>query len=59
MSIPYIISAILSPPLGFAVDIYGMRAIIAAVAPGILIIVHLLLGYTDVNVIIPLIGQGE
>lgn len=58
MSIPYIISAILSPPLGFAVDVYGWRAIIAAIAPAILIIVHLMIGYTDVNIVIPLIGQG-
>lgn len=58
MSIPYIISAALSPPLGFAVDVYGMRAIIAAIAPAILIAVHLMLAYSDVNVVIPLIGQG-
>ena len=58
MSIPYIISAALSPPLGFFIDRYGYRAVIAAIAPAILIIVHLLLAVTDVNPIGPLVGQG-
>lgn len=58
MSIPYIISACLSPPLGYAIDMYGFRACIAAVAPAILIIVHLMLGLTDVDPVGPLVGQG-
>lgn len=58
MSIPYIISACLSPPLGFFVDFFGFRAVIAAIAPLILIIVHLFLGLTKVNPIGPLVGQG-
>lgn len=58
MSIPYIISACLSPPLGFAVDIYGLRAFIAAVAPMILIIVHSCLALTKSNPVGPLVGQG-
>mgnify|MGYP003385769914 FL=1 len=58
MSIPYIISAILSPPLGYVVDVWGLRAVIAAIAPAVLILVHMLIGYTDINVVVPLVGQG-
>lgn len=58
MSIPYIISAVLSPPLGYLIDIYGMRAVISLVAPIILIVVHALLGYTTISPIGPLVGQG-
>ncbi|RYG65001.1 MFS transporter, partial [archaeon] len=58
MSIPYIISAVLSPPLGFAIDIYGMRAVIALLAPMLLIVVHAVLGYTRMSPVLPLVGQG-
>jgi MFS family permease len=49
MSIPYIISACMSPILGGFVDRFGMRAIIATIAPGALIVVHVLMGSTRVN----------
>lgn len=58
MSIPYIISAVLSPIFGFFIDRYGMRAIIATIAPMILIVVHSLLGFTDITPIGLLVGQG-
>jgi MFS family permease len=58
MSIPYIISACLSPFLGAFVDRFGYRAVIATVAPGALILVHSLLGFSDVNPVGPLVGQG-
>ena len=58
MSIPYFISAALSPFLGKFVDIFGKRAVIACLAPGVLIIVHSLMGYTDVTPVGPLVGQG-
>ena len=58
MSIPYIISATLSPFLGAAVDRYGQRAIVAAICPAALIIVHSLLGLSTVNAVGPLVGQG-
>lgn len=58
MSIPYIISAALSPPVGFLVDVYGFRAVIAAIAPAILVIVHAFLGYSKVSAVGPLVGQG-
>jgi len=59
MSIPYFISACMSPFLGFAVDRYGKRAIIATLAPMLLIIVHLTLGFApNVPGQYPLIGQG-
>jgi MFS family permease len=58
MSIPYVISACLSPILGGIVDKVGKRAIIATLAPLFLIIVHLMLGLTDINPIFPLVGQG-
>lgn len=58
MSIPYIISACLSPLLGGVVDRFGMRAIIATIAPSMLVIVHSFLGWTDVSPVGPLVGQG-
>jgi len=58
MSIPYIISATLSPFLGAVVDKVGMRAIMAALAPATLIVVHCLLAFTRVDPIGPLVGQG-
>jgi MFS family permease len=58
MSIPYIISACLSPILGGFVDRYGMRAIIATVAPAVLVVVHLLMGFTDISAVGPMVGQG-
>lgn len=58
MSIPYIISAVLSPILGGVVDRFGMRAVIATIAPCMLVIVHSFLGYTSVSPVGPLIGQG-
>jgi len=58
MSIPYIISATLSPFLGAFVDKFGLRAVMATLSPLLLVIVHGLLGYTDVNPIYPLVGQG-
>lgn len=58
MSIPYIISAILSPPLGYLVDIYGFRAIISTISPIILIFVHVFLATLSSSPVVPLIGQG-
>lgn len=58
MSIPYFISAALSPFLGKFVDVFGQRAVIAAIAPGLLIGVHTMLGYSDVSPVGPLVGQG-
>lgn len=58
MSIPYIISACLSPVLGGFVDRCGYRAIIATIAPAVLIGVHLTLAYSDVSPVGPLVGQG-
>jgi hypothetical protein len=58
MSIPYIISAVISPFLGFGVDLLGGRAILATVAPLVLIAVHSLLGFTSITPYVPLVGQG-
>ena len=59
MSIPYIISACLSPFLGGFVDRFGLRAVIATIAPAALIVVHSILGYAPtVDPIGPLVGQG-
>ncbi len=58
MSIPYIISACLSPILGGFVDKFGMRAVIATISPLMLVIVHLFLGFTSVSPVGPLVGQG-
>jgi MFS family permease len=71
MSIPYMLSATLSPFFGFVVDRIGQRAIIAFASSLILIIVHSCLSITTYNQdsnglwidktmspVIPLIGQG-
>ena len=58
MSIPYIISACLSPFLGAVVDRIGKRAFVAAISPAILIIVHSFLGFSNVSPVGPLVGQG-
>lgn len=58
MSIPYIISAVMCPFIGILIDKYGLRAVIAALGPAILIIVHALLGYSTIGPIGPLVGQG-
>ena len=58
MSIPYIISAALSPPVGYMVDLFGYRAVIATLAPAVLVIVHLFLGLSNCSPIGPLVGQG-
>lgn len=58
MSIPYTISGIVSPFIGLFIDRYGMRAIIASIAAGLVVVVHLLLGYTNVSPVGPLVGQG-
>ena len=58
MSIPYIISACLSPFLGAVVDRVGKRAFVAAISPGILMIVHSFLGFSSVSPVGPLVGQG-
>jgi MFS-type transporter involved in bile tolerance (Atg22 family) len=58
MSIPYIISAVISPFLGFLVDRIGLRAFFAFVAPVVLTIVHLLLGLSNITLYLPLILQG-
>ena len=58
MSIPYFISACISPFLGFVVDRIGKRAVIATVAPALLVAVHLTLARTGLPGQYPLIGQG-
>ena len=57
MSIPYIISGTLAPFLGLIVDRFGMRAIIITLSPVCILIVHSLLGFTDVSPVGPLVGQ--
>uniref|UniRef100_A0A6U3WEK3 Lysosomal dipeptide transporter MFSD1 n=2 Tax=Ditylum brightwellii TaxID=49249 RepID=A0A6U3WEK3_9STRA len=58
MSIPYFISAGLSPLLGFVVDNIGNRAIIASIAPLMLTAVHIQLATRSSSPVLPLIGQG-
>lgn len=58
MSIPYIISATLSPFLGGFVDRFGMRAIIATIAPLVLVMVHSFMAYSSCTPVGPLVGQG-
>lgn len=59
MSIPYSLSAVLSPFLGLAVDRFGKRAVVVALAPAVLIVVHLSLAYwRGLSPVVPLVGQG-
>ena len=58
MSIPYFMSAGLSPPLGFAIDKIGKRAVIASIAPLMLVAVHSTLAFSSGSPILPLVGQG-
>lgn len=58
MSIPYTLSAVLSPFIGFIVDRYGHRANITVVSAACIVVVHCLLGLTNVPPSGPLFGQG-
>jgi len=58
MSIPYIISACLSPFLGGFVDRFGLRAVIATISPLVLLVVHICMGFTRADPVGPLVGQG-
>eukprot|EP00039_Didymoeca_costata_P016515 m.297845 g.297845 ORF g.297845 m.297845 type:complete len:690 (-) comp16404_c0_seq4:67-2136(-) len=58
VSIPYIICGALSPFLGFYIDFFGQRAIMATLAPLALLGVHLSLALTHVPPIGPMAAQG-
>mmetsp|Transcript_22965 Transcript_22965/g.35382 ORF Transcript_22965/g.35382 Transcript_22965/m.35382 type:complete len:680 (-) Transcript_22965:30-2069(-) len=58
MSIPYIVSAFLSPFLGHFVDRVGYRSIFITLSPTILVIVHVVLGFSNTSPVFPLILQG-
>ena len=58
MSIPYLISALSSPPLGHLVDRFGRRAQIAVVSLTLLFGVHLTLALSASSPVGPLVGQG-
>jgi MFS family permease len=58
MSIPYLISSISSPVMGNLVDKVGRRAVIATIASGILLVVHLSLALLVCSPVGPMVGQG-
>ena len=58
MSIPYFMAAVLFPVFGFFVDRYGCRAGLIALSPAILLCVHSLMAFTDINPIGLMVGQG-
>jgi len=58
VSIPYLISACISPFLGFFVDMCGLRAVMATLAPLVLFGVHASLGLTDMYPLAPMVAQG-
>jgi len=58
MSTPYILCAVLAPFIGGYADKFGNRAVLAMVAPSLLITVHSLLGFSKVPPIVPMLGQG-
>ena len=58
MSIPYFISACICPIFGKLVDQYGYRAIVACLAPFLLLCVHTLLGLTRIDPLKIFLLQG-
>lgn len=58
MSIPYLISALSSPPLGHLVDRIGRRAQIAVISSSLLFLVHLTMAASASSPIGPMVGQG-
>jgi len=58
MSIPYCLSASLSPLFGIIVDKIGCRALITLFSSILLVFVHLSLAQLHSSPVIPLIGQG-
>lgn len=58
MSIPYFMSVILSPLLGHLVDVVGLRAFFACLAPVFLVFVHATMAVGSKSPLLPLIGQG-
>ena len=58
MSIPYLIAAMISPILGKLVDFYGFRAVVVAVSPSFLFVVHTLLALTRASAFYVLVLQG-
>ena len=58
MSIPYLISALSSPPLGHLVDKIGRRAQLQLLSSCLLFLVHLTLATSTSSPILPLVGQG-
>jgi MFS family permease len=58
MSIPFIISACLSPVFGYLIDNYGYRAVIFTISSAVLVMIHCYLGFTKVDPVGPMVGQG-
>ena len=58
MSIPYTLSAILSPFLGFLIDRFGQRATITMLSAMVIVLVHAGLAFTTMSPEAPLVGQG-
>jgi len=57
-SIPYFMSATLSPFLGGAVDLIGGRALICFFSAATLVVVHSLLAFSSITPVVPMVGQG-
>lgn len=60
MSIPYFLSASLGPVFGGLIDRLGYRAVIASIAPILLVAVHMSLALPSYvpSPVLPLVGQG-
>jgi MFS family permease len=58
MSIPYTMSAVLAPALGYAVDTYGGGAFLSCCAPVLLSFVHLSLAFQWTGPVAALLGMG-
>jgi MFS family permease len=58
MSIPYITAIFATPLFGLGVDRIGMRGLLCVLSPMVFLIVHVILGFTSIDPVGPLIGQG-
>jgi MFS family permease len=58
MTIPYTISAISSPFLGFAVDRYGGIGVLSFFAPCLLVTSHLLFALSSMGPTVPMVAMG-
>lgn len=58
MTATYLVAGVLSPFMGWVIDRVGLRAVLNVVAALLIVGVHALLGFTELNPIFPLVVLG-